>query len=91
MVSLLLPILSVAFLGTVLVEPIVSRFLSARHGGYTKEVMIMRLSMYQSGAIYGLLLSFMTYDVNYVLGFSIVTLVLTMLRAPAAEHGVTQA
>ena len=44
--------------------------------------MIVKLSLFESGAIYGLVLTFITRDLNYLMGFGIAAMLLIFFRVP---------
>lgn len=81
----LFPLLAIVFLAHVLLEPFVTRSLMKKHDGYTKEAMIIKLAFYESGAIFGLVLTFLSHDVNYVLSFGMVAAALILFRVPLPE------
>jgi hypothetical protein len=65
------------------VEPLLSRQLMQRFGGYCQQVLVVRLAFFESGAVYGLLLTLLTHDMSYVCAFGGVALVMMLLRAPS--------
>lgn len=85
-VDLFFKVLAGLFFMQIVTEPIISNALQKAKGAYTKDVMIIKLALYESGAIFGLVLSFISRDVNYVAGFGIIAFLLMMIRVPIPEE-----
>ncbi|HIB66547.1 MAG TPA: hypothetical protein EYO33_15885 [Phycisphaerales bacterium] len=81
-VGLLLPILTGTYIMQILFEPFFTRRMMETQGEYNKNVMIVKLALFESGAIYGLLLTLITHDLNYLMGFGIAAMLLIFFRVP---------
>lgn len=81
-VGLMLPILTGTYIMQILLEPFFTRRMMETQGEYNKNVMIVKLSLFESGAIYGLVLTFITRDLNYLMGFGIAAMLLIFFRVP---------
>lgn len=80
-------ILSVIYALTVLLaEPLISAHLVRSKGGYDQNVMIVKLGLLESGAVYGLFLTLMTRDINYVFAFGAIAAFLITLRVPIPKR-----
>lgn len=87
MLGILFPVLAGIYLFQVIViEPIISRTVTRSRGGYTKEVLVIKLAFFESGAVFGFVLSILSRDLNFVLGFGMVAGLLIALRAPLPQH-----
>lgn len=82
--SLIYALMGVYALLALLIEPIISARMTQQRGGYTKEAMIVKLAIFESGAIFGLLLTFLTHNMSFVCGFGLVAFILMALRVPVA-------
>lgn len=83
--SLMAKMLAGIYMATLLfVEPMVSRSSMQRLGGYNYNVMVLKLAFFESGALYGLVLTLITHHMAYVTGFGMVAFLMILLRAPAA-------
>lgn len=65
-----------------LVEPVVSRTAVVQMGGYGQKTMLLRLALFETGAIFGLLLTLLSHDPSYVMVFGALAFVLMAVRAP---------
>ncbi len=81
-VGLILPILAGTYVMQILLEPFFTRRMMETQGEYNKNVMIVKLALFESGAIYGLLLTLITHDLNYLMGFGIAAMLLIFFRVP---------
>ena len=81
-VGLMLPILTGTYIMQILFEPFFTRRMMETQGEYNKNVMIVKLALFESGAIYGLLLTLITHDLNYLMGFGIAAMLLIFFRVP---------
>lgn len=79
-------ILAVVFVAQILIEPMVTGQIIRRRGAYTKDAMLVRLAFYEAGAIYGLVLTFISHDMNYLAGFGIVAGLLILFRCPVPSE-----
>lgn len=82
-IRLFFVVLAAAYLLVVLLEPLITGPSMRRYGRYEKNTMIVRLAIYESGAIFGLLLTFLSRDMKYVLGFGLAAICFMLLKAPA--------
>ncbi len=69
-----------------LVEPAISRLATQQMGGYNSRVMLLKLSFFQSGALFGMILTLLSGNLLYVGVFGAVSLLLMAVKAPAAPR-----
>ena len=69
-------------LQALIIEPLLSRQLISQRRGYDKNTMIVKLAFFESGAIYGLILTLISHDVSYVAGFGAAAFLLMVVRVP---------
>lgn len=68
------------FLTIALIEPLAAVHFARKSGGYNQGVMILKLSLLQSGAVYGLFLTLLSKDTTYAFGFGTVAALLIAVR-----------
>lgn len=81
-IRLFFVVLAAVYFLVVLLEPLITGPSLRRNGRYEKNTMIVRLAIYESGAIFGLLLTFLSHDMKYTLGFGLAAICFMLLKAP---------
>lgn len=83
-IRMLFVALAAVYFLLVVIEPMITGPTMRRFGRYEKNTMILRLGIYESGAVFGLFLTFVSYDLKYVLGFGMAAIILILLKVPVA-------
>ena len=72
----------VAVMQALMMAPILTRSLIQRQG-YTRGVMLIKLAFYESGALYGLILTILSHDIHYLMYFAAPAMILMSLTRAA--------
>lgn len=86
MVANLSTVLCIVYAVTVLLTPVIAGQVLRQQGVYNKSVMIVKLALFESGAIYGLMLSLLTHDIQWAGGFGMVAALLILFQVKVPDQ-----